>query len=179
MSSWPAGRGRKHCHARQVSPPEHWNLRDLVAVVDAGPKAVSSLDGHRRALTSPYYRTRQHQLPRRLEEVHQALRERDFERLATVVEAEAIDLHCVAMTSVPPIFYWRPGTLAVLEAVRALRTEGIPACSTIDAGANVHVLCPAEAEAAVLARLEGLGAVRSVIRDGVGQGPVVETGHLI
>lgn len=176
---WPAGPGRDQCHARQILPPEHWNLRDLVAVVDAGPKAVSSLDGHRRAPTSPHFRARQRQLPARLEEVRRALIERDFDRLATVVEAEAIDLHCIAMTSSPPIFYWQPGTLAVLEAVRALRAEGIPACSTIDAGANVHVLCPATEEAGVASRLEALPAVRSLIRDGVGRGPAVEAGHLI
>jgi len=176
---WPAGRRADRCHAWQLLPPEHWDLRDVVAVVDAGPKAVSSLEGHRRALTSPHYRARQRQLPARLEAVRQALAGRDFAALAEVVEAEAIELHMIAMTSKPPIFYWRPSTVEVLAAVREMRQEGVAACSTIDAGANVHVLCPASAQEEVATRLSRLRSVRSLIRDGVGRGPVVEDEHLI
>jgi diphosphomevalonate decarboxylase len=176
---WPAGRRGDRCHAWQLLPPEHWDLRDVVAVVDAGPKAVSSLEGHRRAPTSPYYHVRQRRLPARLETVRQALAGHDFQALAEVVEAEAIDLHCVAMTSRPPIFYWQPGTLEVLAAVRDLRADGVPACSTIDAGANVHVLCPARVQEDVATRLSRLRSVRSLIRDGVGHGPTVEDEHLI
>ena len=100
-----------------------------------------------------------------------SLQSRDFARLAPVVEEEAIDLHLIAMSSRPPIFYWRPGTLIVLEVVRAMRESGVEVCATMDAGANVHLICTPEAEMAVVEALEVLPEVEGVIRDGVGSGP--------
>lgn len=165
-------------YAFQVASAEHWDLRNVIAVVETGAKETSSLDGHRRARTSPYWRTRQRRLPARLKAVREAIAERDFAALGPVIEAEAIDLHCVAMTSDPAIFYWQPATLAVLEVVRHLRRDGIAAWSTMDAGANVHVICEPASEAAVAERLEAMPTVEKVIRDGVGSGPIVEAEHL-
>lgn len=175
---WPVGRSDESCYARVLAGAEHWDLADLVAVVERGPKSVSSLDGHRRARTSPYFRTRQRRLEHRLEQVRAAIAERDFDSLAEVVEAEAVDLHCIAMTSQPAIFYWRPATLAVMAAVRNLRADGLAACFTIDAGANVHVICPATSAGQVLAALEAMPEVEQVIRDRVGTGPRELPEHL-
>ena len=72
----------------------------------------------------------------------------------------------------------RPGTVAVLRAVRELRQEGLEAWATLDAGANVHVICDPDSEDEVAERLEDLPAVGFVIRDGVGDGPEHETPHL-
>lgn len=158
--------------AEQVAEAAHWDLHDVIAVVEIGPKTVSSRDGHRRAVTSPYYARRQELLPGRLECVQQALLARDLETMGPLLEEEAIDLHLIAMSSQPPIFYWSPGTLAVLRTVRELRQEGLAAWATMDAGANVHVICDAASEAAVAEHLESLTAVGFVIRDRVGPGPV-------
>ncbi len=173
----PAASGVE-CYAQQIATADHWDLRNVIAVVERGAKSTSSLDGHRRVRTSPYWPTRQRQLPDRLTAVRKAIEARDLERLGTVVEAETIDLHCVAMTSVPPIFYWRPATLAVLAAVRAMRRDGVAAFGTMDAGANVHVICSPESEGEVAARLGRLDVELSLIHDGVGTGPVVEDEHL-
>lgn len=173
---WPAGEGEEKCYAKELLPAAAWDLRDVIAVVEREAKKVSSLEGHRRAATSPYYGTRQAELPRRLEAVRRAIRERDLSALGPVIEEEAIDLHLIAMSSRPPILYWKPATLAVLEAVRDLREEGIEAYSTMDAGANVHVITLPEREETVAARLAELEGVGEVIRDGVGPGPRVEAG---
>jgi diphosphomevalonate decarboxylase len=174
---WPAG-GDQPDAARQVLPPEHWNLRDVIAVLDASAKEVSSREGHRRAISSPYFEARQELLASRLRGVYQALLDRDFAALTRIVEEEAIDLHLIAMSSRPPIFYWQPGTLTVLESVRRWRDAGLEVCATMDAGANVHLICTEAAEPGVVAALEKLSAVRSVIRDGVGDGPRNVDDHL-
>ncbi len=177
---WPAPDGDDDDpRAARVAPASHWDLRDLVAVVESGAKEVSSLAGHRRAATSPHFARRLEVLPERLAAVRRAVLERDFQSLAERVEEEAIDLHLIAMSSRPPIFYWQPATLAVLAAVRELRRDGVPACSTIDAGANVHVLCPAEAEEAVAARLAATPGVHEVLADRVGTGPEIHHEHLL
>ena len=126
----------------------------------------------------PLFRPPTAQLPHRLAEVRQAIAERDFARLAPIVEEEAIDLHLIAMSSRPPIFYWQPASLAVLQLARDLREDGVEVCSTMDAGANVHLLCTVAAEGRVVAALRGMPEVQDVIRDGVGDGPQVEDQHL-
>jgi diphosphomevalonate decarboxylase len=166
-------------HAAQVAPAAHWDLRDVIALIETGPKDVSSRDGHRRAPTSPYFERRLETLPGRLEATRRALADRDFGALAPVLEEEAVDLHLIAMSSKPPVFYWAPGTLSVLEAVRDLRAGGVACGSTMDAGANVHVICPPESEEAVVDALGKIPAVRGVIRDRVGNGPVVSDEHLL
>jgi diphosphomevalonate decarboxylase len=164
--------------ARQIADSEHWDLRDVIAVVEIGPKTVSSIEGHRRAPSSPYFTKRQELLPERLDKVRRAIRERDLAALGPVIEEEAVDLHLISMSSHPPIFYWSPGSIAVLRAVRELRQEGLSAYVTMDAGANVHVICDADSEDEVAERLEDLPAVGFVIRDGIGPGPDQETEHL-
>lgn len=157
--------------AMRLASHEHWDLRDLIAIVEASPKEVSSREGHRRVLTSPYFETRLGLLPTRLAEVRAAIHERDFDRLRPVLEAEAVDLHFLAMSARPPFHYWTPGTVEVVEAVRSLRAAGVPAAWTMDAGPNVHVICPPEAETEVAGRLESLTSVRTLIEDRVGPGP--------
>jgi diphosphomevalonate decarboxylase len=165
-------------HATQIAPASHWDLRDVIALVDRGVKQISSLDGHRLAPTSPHFDARQRLLPGRLEAVRRAIAERDLAALGPVLEEEAIELHLIAMSSKPPIFYWKPGTLRVLEVLRARRAEGLAAWATMDAGANVHVICTPAAERGVVALLKTLPEVGGVLLDAVGKGPVVQTEHL-
>lgn len=156
---------------RLLADAPHWDLRDVIAIVDETPKEVSSREGHRRAPASPHYAARSAELPRRLEVVRAAIAARDLAAMGDVIEEEAVELHLIAMSSRPPIFYWEPGTLAVLERVRRLRSDGVPAYATMDAGANVHVLCEPACEPDVQAALVELPDVVRVIRDGVGEGP--------
>lgn len=164
--------------ALQIASAEHWDLHDLIAVVDTQPKAVSSKEGHRRASSSPFFDTRLNHLPDRLEAVRAAVLDCDFERLGPLVEREATELHLIAMSSRPPIHYWRPATVSVLETVRDLRTDGVAAYATMDAGPNVHVICPPDAVAAVSDQLETHPEVETLIQDRVGPGPTDEVAPL-
>ena len=175
---WPAGEAEDEGYAVQLETEDHWDLRNVIAIVDPTPKSVSSRDGHRAAPSSPYYERRQEDLPGRLEIVRDAIEARDIEMLGPVIEKDAIELHMVAMSSQPPIFYWQAGTLAVLEAARHLRTEGVEVYSTIDAGPNVHLICRPEDEEAVVSRLESLDLVQYVIGDRVGGPPSLTDEHL-
>ena len=168
---WPAGTTDDECHAVQLAPAEHWDLRDVIALVESAAKPVSSRLGHARAATSPHYATRAKLVPRRLQTVREAIAQRSFDGLASIVEEDAIELHLITMSSIPPIFYWAPATLSVLKAIRELRAHGVPACFTMDAGANVHVICLPEAEEAVVTVLERVDGVEKIIRDAVGSGP--------
>jgi diphosphomevalonate decarboxylase len=67
----------------------------------------------------------------------------------------------------------------VIRSVRQLREQdGVPCAFTMDAGANVHVICPPSSEDAVAAAVGALPSVHDVIRDRVGSGPRNESEHL-
>lgn len=175
---WPAGDDEGEGYAVELAAAERWELHDLVAVVDAGRKGVSSRGGHEAAPSSPYFQARLELLPERLEIVREAIAARSLADLGPVVEEEAIDLHLVAMSSRPPIFYWQPATLAVLAAVRELRSDGISVWATIDAGPNVHLICEPPSVEPVAARIGALPEVQELIRDRVGAGPRLVEEHV-
>ena len=176
---WPRGESDEDCYAFAIAPASHWDLRDLVVVVESEAKKVPSRDGHALAATSPHYRHRLELLPQRLAITRDAIRNRDFGRLGPVIEEEGIELHLIAMSSRPPVYYWSAATIDVLARVRELRAEGVEAWSTMDAGANVHVICQGADEPAVAAALETVPGVKRLIRDRVGAGPKALTEHLL
>ena len=165
--------------AAQIAASDHWPLSDVVAVVSSSPKEIASREGHRRATSSPMFGQRLEVLPDRLRRVRSAIAERSIGELGSVLEEEALDLHLIAMSSRPPIFYWTAGTIAVLRRVRAMRREGLAAYSTIDAGPNVHVICPSEQESFVAKALRGMEETEAVIADRVGSGPYLTDDHLV
>jgi len=175
---WPAGDEPGQEHATGLAAQDHWELCDVVAVVDAGAKSVSSREGHRRAPSSPHFDRRLVELPGRLARVRDAILRRDLATLGPVLEAEAVELHLIAMSADPPIYYWKPPTLTVLRCVRELRDSGRAAWFTMDAGPNVHVICSPEDEPTVAERLSAIPGVVNVIRDRVGSGPALTSEHL-
>jgi len=156
--------------AVSLAPPEHWALADVVAVVDAGAKKIGSAENHRLAASSPYFATRLAELPARLAATRAAIAARDLELLGEAIEADAVSMHVVCMTSRPPSFYWSGGTLEIIHAVRAWRAEGLQSYFTIDAGSNVHVICAAPDRAEVARRLAELPGVQFTIGNLVGPG---------
>lgn len=157
-------------YAVSVAPPQHWSLADVVAVVSTGRKSVSSADNHRRVYTSPYLPARLQEIPRRIEQTLQAIRDRDFRSLGEVCEADAISLHVIAMTAQPPTFYWEPGSLAVIHALHQWRDEGLYGYFTIDAGPNIHVICQHRDADEIERRLQALPEVEFTIANGPGEG---------
>ena len=160
---WQAGVDDESSYAFSIAPPEHWDLRDAIAIVDVAHKSVGSTQGHALADTSPLHAGRLASIPDRLAGVRAALLDRNFTALASLVEADALAMHAVMMTSDPPLIYWQPATLAIIHAVRAWRDGGLPVCFTIDAGANVHCLCESTAADNVNARLLSIPGVQEVL----------------
>jgi diphosphomevalonate decarboxylase len=146
------------------APPEHWDLVDLVAVVSKSHKPVGSTEGHTLAGTSPLQTARLQGTEERLERCRRAILDKDFSPFAEVVELDSNLMHAVMLTSSPPLVYWMPATLEIMKTVAQLRSDGVPACFTIDAGPNVHVITLASFTGQVQSRLEQISAVQEVLR---------------
>ena len=79
-------------------------------------------------------------------------------------------MHSVMWASRPPITYWNAATLACMEVVRQLRSEGVPVFFTVDAGPQVKAVCLPGAEEEVAAALAAVSGVTEVLRSGLGHG---------
>ncbi len=165
---WQAGTADQDSFALSIAPPEHWALSDCIALVSITHKKTGSTEGHAGAGSSPLQAARLADAARRLDLCRRAILECDFPALASVVELDSDMLHAVMMTSTPPLHYWLPASLAVMDSVRRWRAEGVQVCYTLDAGANVHVLCPATQAREVSARLRTLEGVMDVLTASVG-----------
>jgi diphosphomevalonate decarboxylase len=175
---WRPAARHKDSYGISIAPVGHWALADVIAIVAPEHKDVGSTSGHALADTSPLQAARVESTAVRFEACKAAVLARDFERLAPVVELEALTMHAVMLTSTPPLIYWAPATLRLMEGVQAWRAEGLPVAFTIDAGPNVHCLCPLEVAGQVEERLRSVPGVQQVMRATPG-GParLVET-HL-
>jgi diphosphomevalonate decarboxylase len=165
-------------YARQIAPPEHWDLRDVIAIVTGEQKAVGSQNGHALAPSSPLHTSRLASVPELLAAVERGVLQRDLRCMGPAVEMDALAMHGVMMTSSPSLLYWYPGTVAVLRAVRAWRDGGLCTYFTLDAGPNVHCLCEAEAAPELESRLRNLDGVQDVLVSGPGSGARLVNYHL-
>lgn len=157
-------------YAFSIAPHDHWRLADCIVILSKAHKAVSSEVGMHSAGTSPLQTARVVDAPRRLALCRQAILQRDFGTLARVTELDSNMMHAVMMTSDPPLFYWKPGSLALIQAIRAWQKEGLAVTYTLDAGPNVHVICPQENMSEVLTRVRQFPGVIDVLK-GTPAGP--------
>jgi diphosphomevalonate decarboxylase len=155
---WQAGAKSSDSYAIQLADPDHWDIVDVAVLVTAKEKAISSTEGHTLALRSPFWEARSALLPERLGRVRRAILERDFDTFGREIEAEAMSMHAIMLTSAfegerawhPGIFYWTPDTLRLLIAVQQWREDGLDVYFTLDAGPTVHLICPAAVQTAVV-----------------------------
>jgi len=165
---WKMGTGDDDCVAVSIAPPEHWTLTDCVAIVNASHKKIGSTEGHALAWTSPLQAARVADAMRRLDICREAILKRDFESFANIIELDSDMMHAVMMTSNPPLMYWQAATVDIFHAVREWRAGGLPCAYTVDAGANVHAICPRDQAGAVEKRLRELPGVSDVLVAKVG-----------
>ena len=175
---WQAGTCDADSFAYSSAGTDHWKLVDCVAIVSASHKKTGSTEGHSLAPTSPLQAARVADAPRRLELCRHAILHRDFESFASIVELDSDMMHAVMMTSTPALHYCKPASLEVMKSVRAWRADGIPACYTVDAGPNVHVICPESEAQNIERRLREISGVQNVLVAKAGDGAkVVKNGE--
>lgn len=165
---WLPGKADMDSYAVSIAPADYWDLTDLIAVVSGEHKKVGSTAGHQSALTSPFQAERVRTAPGRVKQCREAVLNRDFDSLAEVSERDMIMMHAVMMTQDPPLFYWEPVSVRLIKLVKAWRDEGLPCFATLDAGPNVHVICPAEVKDEVRSRLEKIDGIRDILVSGPG-----------
>ncbi len=161
--------------AEPLLGPADWPLNVVIAITDDAAKSVSSSVGMTRsAQTSPFFPAWVSSTRDDYGEACAAVAGRDFSRLAELAEHSCLKMHAVMLSSMPGMVYWRPATVAAIEAVRALQKEDVPVFFTIDAGPQVKAVCLPDAAEAVEAALASVPGVLSTTRVALGAGAAVD-----
>ncbi len=137
----------RHAVKLETIHPVFESYKDRILIVETGQKKVSSTQGHGLMNGHPFGKARIEMAHQRMADVLHALETGDLEQFGACVEAEALTLHALMMSSLPSFILMRPNTLALIEKVLELRASTKwPIFFTLDAGANLHLLFPKEFE---------------------------------
>jgi diphosphomevalonate decarboxylase len=174
---WKAGASALQQEVLQVANQKHWDLSDLILIVSKEKKPVSSTEAHESAWSSPLFKPRLAGIKERLLAVKHAIKSRDLSALGHAIEADAIEMHAVMMTSTPPARYMTSDSEGVISWIRTERGTGsFDAWFTMDAGPNVHIICRAENAETYAKKIKDKFPEFELIVDSTGGGPVLLRG---
>ncbi len=135
-------------HAINIDENVHDNfktLTDTILIVEKGKKSVSSTQGHALLKEHPFAQLRYQLANENTNQLLSILKSGEIKDFIGLVEAEALMLHALMMTSPTPFILIKPNTLAVLEKIWEFRNQtDLNLLFTLDAGANVHLISTAE-----------------------------------
>ena len=148
-----------------------WPLEVVIAITDRAAKSVSSTEGMQRsAETSAYYPAWVSSTRVDYGQAEAAVANRDFAALAALAENSCLKMHAVMSSSVPAMIYWRPATIACIEALRGLQQAGVGVFFTIDAGPQIKAICEPGAAGQVSEVLSEVPGVMETHTVGLGEG---------
>lgn len=146
---WKKGTSSSSSYAVQLAASEYWDLVDLVVIVTAEAKKVTSTEAHKTAWTSSFYPNRLRELKSRVPAFKEAFNAKDFSAIGKLIEEDTLSMHIVMMTQTPPNYYLSGKTLELMKKTITLRAQGIEVYYSIDAGENIHIICEKKNERTV------------------------------
>jgi len=175
---WNDAEISEESYAESLFPVDHWDLVDIVAVVSTKKKDVPTSHGQKLAQTSPFFEARQKAMANKITQIKNHIEERNFSSFGELIEAEALNMHAVMITSIPSLIYWSVGTLELMKQVKKWRTEGIPAFFTINTGQDTHILVEEKNAQMLTQKLSELSYVNNVIKNTISEGSHLIETHL-
>lgn len=152
-----------------------WDVGMIIVIVNEQKKKLSSRKGMKRTVeTSPFYKGWVESTEKDIKEIKVAIKNKNFEQMGSITERNGLKMHGTMLGANPPISYWEPDSIVVMDIVRSLRDEGIPCYFTMDAGPNVKILCKLSQTDIIKRRLEGRFNDEQIIVTGPGPGIVVD-----
>lgn len=131
--------------ATQVCPALHWpQIRIMVLVVNAGRKPTGSTQGMQRSvMTSDLIHHRaNHVVPQRMQQIIQAIQERDFATVGRLTMQDSNQLHAICLDTYPPCVYMNDVSHCIAALVHRYNElcGDIKVAYTFDAGPNACLL---------------------------------------
>lgn len=175
---WKKGSDPDSSYAYSLYPSTYWDLRDVLVIVDYRMKKISTTEGQTGVKTSPFWQERIAGIPKKMTAIKAALKAKDFRMLGEIMEEDCLNMHHVMQTQSPPVYYWNDVTKTIMDAVVGWRKQGLGVYFTIDAGPNVHLICEAKDEAAVVKKAQTVAGVENIIANKPARGAHLIDNHL-
>lgn len=175
---WCEGKTSEESFARSLYSPSYWDLRDILVIVSTQAKKIASTLGHHLGKQSIFYEKRVSQAKKLFLEAKKAFLKKDFPLLGEIMEKDCLAMHSVMMTGSPPLFYWLPKTVEIIQKIYQWREEGIPVYFTIDAGPNVHLICEGKDEKRFLEKVNKIKEIKNIIINKPARGAYLINEHL-
>ncbi|MBL7016371.1 MAG: diphosphomevalonate decarboxylase [Kiritimatiellales bacterium] len=136
-------------YAELIDAP--WDsLRIGILEVSKVRKKVGSTEGMNRTCeTSELYEAWPKQAACDYDELRTAVAAQDFPMFGKTAENNALAMHATMMAAWPPLCYWKPQSVSLMQKVWAAREQGMELYFTMDAGPNLKLLFLKENQAAV------------------------------
>lgn len=157
--------------AYQLVEKSYWDIRVLVLITSEQKKNISSTSGMALSHnTSPYYSAWVKSSVEDLQEMRNAIIDKDFEKVGDLSEFSCLKMHALALSSSPGLIYWNAATMELMHAIRSLREKGFQVYFTIDAGPQVKALCLPDQMSSIKSALSEVPGVIKIIETALGDG---------
>lgn len=175
---WLDGNTSDTSYGVSLYGPDYWDIADVVVVVSKNKKEVSTTEGHKLAASSPFFPLRLARIKEKINLIKKYMKQKDFTAFGELIEAEALELHAIMLTSIPSLIYWLPGTLRVMHAVKRWRQEGFPVYFTVNTGQDIHLICQKKDVEKVVEKAEEVSDVQKTIINFPSEGAHAIENHL-
>jgi len=149
FSKWQMGQlaDGKDSIAVSVAPESHWNdIHAIICVASSHKKLTSSTGGMIDSVRTSElldYRAK-HVVPKRMEEMELAIKEKDFVKFATLTMKDSNQFHATCLDTYPPIAYMTDVSHQVSRLVHEINAEKVICAYTFDAGPNAVIFVQQE-----------------------------------
>jgi phosphomevalonate decarboxylase len=124
------------CRSERIETDLESELRIVTGLV---PAYKETEQAHEEAADSHMFQARMAHIHGQIAEMRDALRAGEFDRTFELAEHDSLSLAATTMTGPAGWVYWQPRTIAIFNAVRELRSAGVPVYFSTDTGASVYV----------------------------------------
>jgi diphosphomevalonate decarboxylase len=179
---WQKGNSDESSYAKQLFDENHWDLRNVIAMVSTSSKKIRSIEGmklSKKTCPEKIYSEFVRVANDHIEQISTAVLERDIAKLGVLYEKENYLFRQVCLRTTPPLDYWTKLTDNILEKVTDLRNDGIPAYAGTDAGPNVHVFTGPKHVRRVIKMIQEVEGILDIIHCRVGKGSHLIEEHII
>ena len=159
---WQMGRREDGMDSHAVRLDVEWPEFCIGLVkVDVSQKTTDSRSGmNRTTATSHLYQSWPAQAAKDLETIRQAIFDKDFITLGATAEQNSLSMHATMISSWPPLLYWQPQSIAMMQRVWALREAGVNVYFTMDAGPNLKLLFTEDCSEIIKNEFQNLEIIR-------------------
>jgi diphosphomevalonate decarboxylase len=175
---WLDGNTNETSYAVSLFQPDYWEIVDIIAIVNVGPKNIPTSEGQKSAKSSPFFLTRLEKIQDKIMEIKRYLQQKDFKSFGELIESEALELHAIMLTATPGLIYWLPGTISVMRQVQKLRRVGLQVYFTVNTGQDIHLICQKKDAKRVSELVKGIPEVRDIIINLPAKGAHLSSHHL-